>query len=347
MAQRVGLPDYHYVLQQSTAAALGLVALVVCARLPIAVWQTLAWPLLAATWVALILLLLPWTHGIAPEINGARRWLRIGVSFQPSEVAKLAVLVWSAGMAVRKAPHFRSLSKGLMPFLVVWGAVLIPIALEPDFSTAALIAILGCVIVFTAGARLGHFFFMCLCLSPFMIAQLSVDFRAQRVRDFVAALFDPSQASFQVHQSLIAVGSGGLTGLGFAKGRQKFGFLPEPHTDFMFSMVGEEWGFIGVVLLVLMYLALVLIGFRIARRAPTAFSEYLAVGCASFIAVHATLHMFVGLALVPSTGLPLPLVSYGRSNMVITLAVVGILMAVDRAGSRAEVRGRRRRTARA
>ncbi len=334
LAQRMGYPDYHFVLRQSSAGAIGLVALVVCAKIPYKAWQHLAWPLLVATFVALVLLVLPWTHAIAPEWNGSRRWLRIGVQFQPSEIAKMAIVIWTAGLAVRKQPHFRSLGQGLMPFLLVWGVITLLVAAEPDLSTAVVILFLGCTIVFTAGARIAHFVFLGLLTLPVLAAQLMVPYRRERILAFLDPTSDPTGAGFQIHQSLIAVGSGGLTGQGFAKGRQKFGFLPEPHTDFMFSMIGEEWGFVGVVALVLAYLAIVLVGFRIARRAPDLFGELLAVGLASFVAVHAILHMFVGLGLVPSTGLPLPMISYGRTNLVITLAVIGILISIARASTR-------------
>jgi cell division protein FtsW len=145
-------------------------------------------------------------------------------------------------------------------------------------------------------------------------------------------------ASFQVKQSLVALGSGGLTGVGFGEGRQKFGFLPEAHNDFIFSMVGEEWGLLGVLFIVSLYMTLILVGFRVAGRAPDLFGELLAVGFTSLIALHAVLHMSVGLGLVPTTGLALPLVSYGRSNLLVTMAAVGILMAVAREGREGAVR---------
>ncbi|MCA9736263.1 MAG: putative peptidoglycan glycosyltransferase FtsW [Gemmatimonadota bacterium] len=330
MAQRMGLPDYHFALQQIMAAALGLTALVVCARMPYGWWRHLAWPLLLVTWVLLLLCILPGTEAIAPRINGARRWIRLGVSIQPSEVAMFVLIVWTAGLAVRKQEHFRSFSRGLMPFLVVWGAMVVPVVLEPNLSTSALMLMASGLVVFAAGGRIGHFVLLGLALLPALIAQLRVDFRADRLQAFMNLSADPAGAGYQVRQSLVALGSGGLTGVGFAEGRQKFGFLPEPHTDFMFSVIGEEWGFAGVTVLVLLYLTLVLFGFRVARRAPDLFGELLAVGLTSLIALHAILHMAVGLGLVPSTGLPLPLISYGKSNLVITLAAIGVLMSIAR-----------------
>jgi cell division protein FtsW len=330
LAQRQALPDTFYVLRQTAGAAGGLLLLVVAARIPYRWWRALAWPLLTATCVLLLLLVVPWTREIAPEINGARRWLHLGFAFQPSELAKLAVIVWTAHLAVKKQDRFRSLSKGLLPFLLVWGLVLVPVLLQPDLSTAFVIAVLGALIVFTAGARIGHFLFLGILLVPVVWSQLGAGFRQDRLLAYQDLGAHASTAGYQVHQSLIAIGSGGFAGVGFGEGRQKFGFLPEPHNDFIFSMIGEEWGLLGVGFLTALYLVIVLVGFRIARRAPDLFGQLLAVGITNFVALHAVLHMGVGLGLLPPTGLPLPLVSYGRSNLLVTLAGVGILMAVAR-----------------
>jgi len=208
--------------------------------------------------------------------------------------------------------------------------VLIPIALQPDLSTAMLIGLLGVMIVFAAGVRITHFLFLGLLIVPFLQKQLSVGFRADRIEAFLNPALDPTGAGFQVRQSLVALGSGGLTGVGIGEGRQKFGFLPEAHNDFIFAMIGEEWGLLGVIFLVALYMGIVLVGFRIASRAPDLFGELLALGFTNLIALHAVLHMSVGLSLVPPTGLALPLVSWGRSSLVVTLAAIGVLISVAR-----------------
>jgi cell division protein FtsW len=336
LAMRQDLPDTYYVLRQAAGAAVGLVALLVCAWLPYRVWTRLAWPLLALTLVALLLVVLPWTHAIAPEINGARRWLDVGVTIQPSEFAKIAVVIWTAAMAVKKASLFRSMSRGMLPFLVVWTAVVGLIVIEPDLSTAFLVALLGGLVVFCAGGRIAHFAFLALFAVPVVLQQFAVGFRADRLASFFDPTSDPTGAGFQVRQSLVALGSGGLSGVGIGEGRQKFGFLPEAHNDFIFAMVGEEWGLLGVLTLVALYASIVLVGFRVAGRAPDLFGELLAVGVTSLIALQALLHMAVGLALVPATGLSLPLVSYGRSNLLVVCAALGILMSVARASSRSQ-----------
>ena len=230
---------------------------------------------------------------------------------------------------MRKVEYFRSLRRGLLPFLVVWSVVLLLVAAEPDLSTAVVIGLLGTIVVFAAGARIGHFVFVGLLLAPVAGNQLAVEFRLDRIQAFLNPAADPMGAGYQVRQSLVALGSGGVSGVGIGEGRQKFGFLPEAHNDFIFAMIGEEWGLIGVSLLVLLYVAIVMVGFRIAGRAPDLFGELLAIGMSSLIAVQAILHMAVGLRLAPTTGLALPLVSYGRSNLVVTLVALGILMSVS------------------
>lgn len=341
LAARQELPDSFYVLRQAMGAGVGLVFLAVCARIPYTWWKALAWPMLLAVCCGLFLTVLPFTTAIAPEINGARRWLTLGVTVQPAEFAKLAIIVWTAHLAVRKQSQFRSLSKGLAPFLVIWAALVIPVLLQPDLSTAFVIVLLGALVVFGAGARIGHFVFLGLCLAPMAWIQLGTGFRAERLRAFGNPDQYAGAAGYQVRQSLIALGSGGPTGVGFGEGRQKFGFLPEPHNDFIFSMIGEEWGFMGTAALLLMYLAIVVIGFRIARRAPDLFGQLLAMGFTNLIALHAILHVAVALGVIPPTGLSLPLVSYGRSHLLVTLVGIGVLLSVARGDPRALLPRRR------
>jgi cell division protein FtsW len=343
LAQEQALPDYYYALRQASGAAGGLAILAVCALIPHDLWRRLAWPMIVVAWLLLIIVIAPGTESISPVINGARRQLRFGLTLQPSEIAKVAVVVWTAALAIRKQSEFSSLRRGLAPFLVVWAALMVPIALEPDLSTAFLVGMTGCLVVYVAGARLAHFFFLGVLAVPVLYTQLDVAFRARRVASYLNPSADPAGAGFQVHQSMLAIGSGGVAGVGFGQGRQKLGFLPEAHNDFIFAMIGEEWGLFGVATTVLLYMLLVLVGFRVAARAPDLFGQLLAVGLTSMIALHAVLHMAVGLRLVPVTGLALPLISYGRSNLLVTLASLGILISISRAGESPRPAGRRAR----
>ena len=348
LAQRQELPDYFYVVRQAIGAGVGLTALGLCAWLPHHVWKHLAWPMIAVVWILLVIVVLPNTEEIAPRINSARRWIQYrGVTIQPSELAKVAVIVWTAALAVKKQEYFTSLRRGLGPFLLVWGAVVITIAVEPDLSTAVLVGLLGCTVVFAAGGRVAHFVLLGFLATPVLYKQLDAPFRAERVKAFIQAFLDPSVgpvgAGYQVYQSLLAFGSGGIVGRGFGQGRQKLGFLPEAHTDFIFAMIGEEWGLVGVSVIVLLYMLLILIGFRVAARAPDLFGKLLAVGITSMIAMQTILHMSVGLGLFLPTGLPLPLMSFGRSSLLVTMASLGILISIARASRRRSYVGRRAR----
>lgn len=331
MAQRDDLLHYHYVLRQGTGVAIGLAAMLACARIPTQWWSALARPMMIVSAALLVVVVLPFTEGIAPEINGARRWLRVGVTIQPSDLAKLALVVWTASLAVRKQPQFQSLRRGLAPFLAGWACILVPVALEPDFSTACVLAAAGLVVLFVGGARIGHFCFLGAVALPFVAPLFTQGYRESRWQTlFLDPGVAPQGGAFQSYQSLIAMGSGGMAGVGFGKGHQKYGFLPEAHNDFIFALIGEEWGFVGSVAVMLAFVAFIFIGFRVARSARDLFSELLAVGISSLIGLQAFVHIGVALGVLPSTGLSLPFISFGRTNVIVALAAVGILLAVAR-----------------
>ena len=316
------------VFVQLAGAAVGLVLLVLASRINLERVRTLAWPLTLVTGFLLLLLLLPFTHNIAPRLNGARRWLNVGgVSLQVSEVAKLAVVIWTAMLCAKKGPELTHMTRGVIPVLVIVGPMAALVLAQPDLSTAVTLVFLAMLILFAAGARIGHFIVLGLVATPVLWARIeSVQYQVLRLTTFL----DPGAArlsdSYQIDQSLIGVGSGGLLGVGFGHGQQKLGFLPYPYSDFIFSTIAEEWGFLGVVVLVLLFLAFVLVGLRLARQAGDPFRQYLGIGCTAMIGTDAFLHMAVGLGIVPTTGLVLPFVSYGRSGLLIAMAATGLLI---------------------
>ena len=335
MAQSAGQPDYYYVLSQLTGGVMGLVALIAMAQIDYRHLRLLAWPLLIAVIVMLIVVIMPGTEAIAPRINGARRWLRLGfITIQPSEFAKLALIVWTAALAVKKQDKLPSLSRGLLPFLLVWALVESLIFLEPSFSAGAIALLLALLVVFAAGARIGHFILLGFVGLPLLLQQVGGGYRGGRVTTWIEIMlnktFDPTGAGYQINQALIAIGSGGPVGRGFGRGVQKFHYLPEPHNDFLFAMIGEEWGFAGSFLLIALFTAFALIGYRIARQAPDFFGFLLAVGITNLIAVQAVLHMAVNMALIPTTGVTLPFMSYGRSSLLVCLAATGVLLNIAR-----------------
>jgi cell division protein FtsW len=332
MAQARGLPDYHFVLRQVSGAALGFVLLVVMAFVDYRRLRLLAWPFLFVLLSALLVMLLPVFDDVAQVRNGAGRWLQLGpIAVQPSEFAKLTLIIWTAALAVKKQEHLSSLSRGLLPFLLVWALVAGLIFLQPSMSAALLVVLLSALVIFAAGARIGHFILLVVAGVPLLWSQIGA--AAYRMRRMVA-FFDPSTdtagISYQINQSLIAVGSGGIVGRGFGHGVQKFGYLPEPHNDFLFAMIVEEWGFVGALVVISLFASFALVGYRIARHAHDLFGFLLAVGITNLIAVQAMLHIGVNLALIPTTGITLPFLSYGRSSLIVCLIGVGILMNVAR-----------------
>jgi len=331
-AQSENLPHYHYLFRQAMGGAMGCVLLVAVARLDYRRLRLLAWPILLATVVALLVIILPFTHAIAPAVNGARRWLNLGpLVLQPSEFAKITLIIWTAALAVKKQEKLGSLSRGLLPFLAMWLTVAALIALEPSLSAAMLTLLLAGLVLFAAGARISHFVALSVLALPVMAGQItSLGYRIDRWLAFIDREIDVTGVSYQITQSLTAVGSGGLFGRGFGHGQQKFGFLPEPHNDFILAMIGEEWGFAGVAGIILLFALIALIGYRIARHAPDLFGFLLAIGLTNLIALQAMLHIAVNLAVLPTTGVTLPFISYGRSSLLVCLAAVGILMNIAR-----------------
>jgi len=340
MAQSLGLPDYHFVVRQAAGAAMGLVLLLVISRIDYRLWRRLAWPLVMLVAGLLILTVLPWTTTIAPLINGARRWIYIGpVSLQPVELAKVAVLIWTAALAVKKQDRLPSLTRGLLPFLVIWAVIELPIVLQPNLSSAMIIVFLAGLVLFAAGARIGHFLLLGAVGLPVLWGQVEgAAYRMRRLVAFLDGAADVEGVSYQINQSLIAIGSGGVFGRGFGRGEQKFGFLPEAHNDFIFAMIAEEWGLLGVLAIVAAFAGIAVIGYRIARNAPDMFGFLLAIGMTNLLVVQALLHMAVNTNLLPTTGVSLPFISYGRSSLLVCMAAVGILLSIAREGRPGQAR---------
>lgn len=332
MARADGLAGHFFALRQLGGGLAGMVLALVVSRIDYRRWAGWSWPLLGIIVVFLVLLVSPGTETISPRINGARRWLNLGISFQPSEFAKLALIFWTAALAVKKQDRLHSFRRGLLPFLLVWGAVVLLVFLQPNLSAALLLALLSALVLYAGGARIGHFILLGIASVPVLWHQIqSAGYRLQRIVAFLDPAADPAGVSYQIYQSLIAVGSGGLTGRGFGGSQQKFGFLPEPHNDFLFSIIGEEWGLGGVLFVVSLYAAFGVIGYRVARSAPDLFGYLTAIGMTNLIVVSAFLHMGVALALLPTTGVILPFMSFGRSGLLVCFIAVGVLLSVHRA----------------
>jgi cell division protein FtsW len=317
--------SWFYMARQLSGVGVGMVAFAVAAKLDAERFRAWAWPIMWVTIVTLLLcLVLP--ESIAPRVNGSRRFL-FGSSFQPSEFGKLAVVVWTSMLIVKKGDQLRRLTKGVLPFFVVIGLLDVLAALEPDLSVAMLYTLLLAVLLFAGGVRIAHFVTLCALAIPVLWHKIEkVQYALLRLTSFLDPGAAPSQVNYQLKQSLIAVGSGGLFGVGFGQGRQQYGFLPFPYSDFIASNIGEEWGFLGLGAVTLAFAAYALLGFRIARHARSPFLQLVAVGLTFVTVITAYLHVGVVIGLLPTTGLTLPFVSYGRSNIVLTMFLTGVLV---------------------
>ena len=336
--ERIG---WDYELTQITGAAFGGVLLIVASQVDYYRWRGLAWPLMLLTLVLLLVPVLPFTLSIAPMKNGARRWIEIGpASLQVSELARLVVVIWCAMLAAKKGDRVRELRKGVGPFVTVLGAIFILVLLQPNLSMATLITMLGGVVLFASGARIGHFVLLLMvgAIVAFNAIQ-GAQYRLARVTSYLGQ--GDAGAAYQIKQSIIGFGSGQLFGVGLGEGQQKLGYLPYAYSDFLFSSIGEEWGFIGVCVIVALYATFCWLGFRIARTTEDPFGRYLAVGLTVTVGLTAFMHMAVNLGMMPTTGLTLPFVSHGRSSLVISLLGAGILINIGR------MRGKPRAQARA
>jgi len=323
---QAGYGHAHLLIRQVVGMAIGLTLFAIAAKMDAEIWEKWAWPVMILSIVLLVIVILPFTAGIAPRVHGSRRYL-LGASLQPSELAKLAVIVWTSMLVIKKGPALRGLTKGILPFLVVIGALDILVMLEPDLSTAMMFTLMMGIILFAGGVRIGHFVALGVMLIPLLYVKIE---RLNYVLLRMSAFFDPGAAplevSYQLRQSLIAVGSGQIFGVGFGRGRQQYGFLPFGYDDFIAGHIGEEWGFIGLTLLVLAFALYAALGFRIARKARTPFLQLVAVGLTVTMVLTAYLHIGVATGLLPTTGLTLPFISYGRSNLILSLLMTGILV---------------------
>lgn len=335
---QAGYGHAHLLIRQVLGMAIGVTLFAIAAKMDAEVWKKWAWPIMILSLVLLVIVILPFTAKIAPRVHGSRRYL-FGSSLQPSELAKLAVILWTSMLMIKKGPALRRLTKGILPFLVVIGALDILVLLEPDVSTAMMFTLMMGIILFAGGVRIGHFVALGVMLIPLLYVKVE---RLNYVLLRMTAFFDPGAAplevSYQLRQSLIAVGSGQIFGVGFGKGRQQYGFLPFGYDDFIAGHIGEEWGFIGLALLVLAFALYAALGFRIARKARTPFLQLVAVGLTVTMVLTAYLHIGVATGLLPTTGLTLPFISYGRSNLVLSLLMTGILVNIG--SSREKVFGR-------
>jgi len=321
-----GDPSYWF-RRELLWAGLGLLAMFVTTNIAYDRWRHISVSIMGGTLALLILVLV-----VGKNINGGQRWLPLGpFTFQPSELAKLTFTLYIADWLSRKGEQVSSFIYGLIPFAILTGFVIMLVMLQNDMGTAIIIAAFAVAMFITAGANLWRLLPMMLSgVVTFAFIAFNTPFRISRLEAFRDPLNCASSASYQVCQGIIALGSGGFTGLGLGASRQKAGYLPNPWTDSIFAVIGEELGFIGCLVLILLFVTLTYRAFRIGRRAPEMYGALLATGIACWVAVQAILNIGSVVALIPFTGVPLPFVSFGGSSLVTTMAAIGILLNISR-----------------
>jgi len=281
---------------------------------------------------AIMLLVLVLIPGIGTAIGGARRWIRFAfINFQPSEVAKIAVIFYAADVLARKQSDIRDFVHGFLPIMIVLGACLVLILLEPDLGTAIAIALLTFAMVFVAGAKIKHIAAIGLAAVPLLAVLIAMKpYRIKRIFVFLNPWAYPRGAGFQIIQSFIALGNGGLFGVGLGHSQQKLFYLPEAHTDFIFSIIGEELGLLGAGAVILLFIYFIYLGTRIAYKAKDLFGQLLAFGLVAMIALQVIVNIAAVTGSIPTKGLPLPFISYGGSSLIASMLSVALLLNIAR-----------------
>lgn len=321
---------YYFFKQQLLGLSVGLAFLYIFQRIDYHVWQRFVVPIF---FVALGLLVLVFVPGVGTTVYGAARWVEIGsVSFQPSEVMKLSIILYlAAWLSTKGRVKTADFFEGLVPFLAILSVVGFLIIKQPDTGTLGLIFLISLSIFFASGANLFHMFSLFLGGLTFLVILIKIaPYRMQRFLVYVNPEHDPQGFGYQMTQALLAIGTGGIFGAGLGQSRQKFNYLPEPVTDSIFAILGEEFGLIGTVIVVALFLFVAWRGFIIASRAPDQFGKLVAVGIVSWIVFQAFINMSAISGLIPLTGIPLPFISYGGTSLAVLLASVGILLNISK-----------------
>jgi cell division protein FtsW len=321
--------SFFFAKRQMLFAGVGIIAMFFIMNIDYWTWKTWAKVLLLICFILLILVLIP---GIGNERNGSRSWIGVGAfSIQPSEFMKLAMIAFLAKFLSENQKLITSFKHGLVPSLSLVFTAFALIMLQPDLGTGTVMVGTCLVMIFISGARISHFVGLGLIgIAGFVGLVLSAPYRMARITSFLDPWQDPLGTGFQIIQSLLAIGPGGLFGLGLGQSRQKFFYLPEPQTDFIFAILAEELGFIGGSFVLLLFSLLLWRGIRIALGAPDLFGSFLAVGIIAMIAIQVMINIGVVTGLMPVTGITLPFLSYGGSSLTLMLMAIGVLLNISR-----------------
>jgi len=293
--------------------------------------RTIAKPLLLIAFLLLMLVLIP---GLGREVSGAQRWFRFKfISFQPSELANLAVIIYVADFISRRQSFMKSFWWGFMPPMFILGFNAILILLQPDLGTTVAISVVILTMIFVSGVRLTYLASLVLASLPALyVLVFSVPYRRMRILAFLNPWLDPRGSGFQIIQSQVALGSGGIFGVGLGHSKQKLFYLPAAHTDFIFSIIGEEMGLIGTIGVIILFIIFIQQGIKIIKNAPDKFGYFLSLGLILMICLKAVINIGVSCGLLPTKGLPLPFISYGGSSLMFDMVAIGILLNIARTG---------------
>ena len=321
-----GKPAYYFV-RQFIFAALGVAAMIVCSRLPIGFYKRFSVPLLIAAVVLLALVPI-----IGTDANGAKRWIGLGAfTVQPSEIAKIGIILSFASMICARRGRMKSFRYGILPFAAILAAIVGLLVLEPHFSASIIIVAIGGVMLFLGGARLIWFIAAAVAAGGGIAVLLTMfPYASTRITTWRDPFASTSDEGYQIVQSLYSIGSGGLTGLGLGQSRQKYLYLPEEHNDFIFSVVCEELGFIGALLILTLFALLIIRGYWIALHSTDRYSFLVAAGITTLLAIQVILNVAVVTNLVPCTGISLPFFSYGGTALLMQTAEMGIVLSISR-----------------
>lgn len=320
--------EYFFLKKQGLFALMGLLTLVMFRHIPYRLFWAGAYPILVTAMLLLVALHIP---GFGFSAGGSTRWFHIGgVSFQPSEFAKLALVIYLAYSLAKKRDQIADFKIGFLPHVMVFGSLSLLVAIQPDFGAVMILGAITWIMLFVGGVRILHLLGPLAVLLPMgYFFMMNAQYRIRRIMSFANPWQYPSDEGYQVINSLLAFGSGGIWGVGIGKGHQKLFYLPEPHTDFIFSIVGEELGLMGVLFVLILYVMIVWRGIWVATHARDRFGMYLAAGLTVAIGLQVFINMGVCLGLLPTKGLVLPFLSYGGSSLLLSMASIGMLMNIE------------------
>lgn len=328
MATKKFHDGFYFLKRQGIYALMGFGVMILAMRIDYRQWREYAVPILLGCLVLLLLVFIP---GIGGSAKGASRWIRFpGFNFQPSELAKIALIMYMAYSLDKKQDKVKMFSTGFLPYMVLLAVLLMILLKQHDLGAALTMGGVAILMLFAAGTRPRYILGMVVLALPFLyFLVMNVDYRRRRILAYLNPWEDPTNTGFQIIQSWLAFGNGGVIGQGLGEGKQKMFYLPEAHTDFILSVVGEELGLIGVVVIAAMFLMLVLRGVRVALMSQDPFGRFLAFGIVTLLGIQAFVNMGVVTGLLPTKGLALPFISYGGSSLIVTLFAVGILLNVS------------------